>query len=144
MYAKDILNKKGRNIRAIRESEPVSTAVGLLSGYNIGALVVFNDEGEMTGILSERDIVRSLANFGAETLAKNVGAVMSQQVQTCLAKAHMLDLMQQMTRRRIRHLPVVDGDRLLGIVSIGDVMKHRMEEMATEAGVLRDRLLSSR
>ncbi len=143
MYAKDILKRKGSHVHAIHEDEPVATATGLLAGHNIGALVVHDDEGQMTGVLSERDIVRRLADVGSQTLKLKVGAVMTRQVQTCEPKADMYHLTQRMTRCRIRHLPVMEDGRLRGIVSIGDVMKYRMEEMATEAKVLRDRLLST-
>lgn len=143
MYAKDILNRKGRHVHAVHEDEPVATATGLLASYNIGVLVVYDDEGRMTGVLSERDIVRCLADIGSQALEQEVRAVMTRQVQVCEPKADVHELMQRMTRCRIRHLPVMEGEQLLGIVSIGDVMKHRMEEMTTEARVLRDRLLSA-
>lgn len=143
MNAKTILSQKDNQLITIHRNELIATAANLLSKNNIGALVVLGDDEQLAGILSERDIIRSLALEGAQTLKKSVEELMVEQVITCRPDDEVKQLMTWMTGQRVRHLPVVDSDQLVGIVSIGDVMKHRLGEVKTEANVLRERILGS-
>jgi CBS domain-containing protein len=127
----------------------VADAVALLRQHNVGALIVTaaGDGRPVAGILSERDIVRALGASGPEAsdpLTAPVSSLMSTDVTTCTSGDTVDHLMRVMTVRRIRHIPVVDADRLAGIVSIGDVVKSRIDELETEASTLHDYLSSGR
>ena len=135
-----ILNRKGTAVTTIDADARISEAASVLVRDGIGALVVVDDE-RVAGILSERDIVHRLAQDGASCLELTVGDVMVRDVTTCPPGAAINDVMATMTHHRIRHLPVVDGDRLVGIVSIGDVVKHRIDELETESESLQDYVL---
>ncbi|PEN13013.1 histidine kinase [Longibacter salinarum] len=141
MYAREILKRKGTGAVTIAADELIATSVNLLSKHNIGALVVERD-GKLVGILDERDIIRRLATEGTRTLSQSVREVMKQTVVTCSPDEGVKDMMSTMTRRRIRHLPVLEDGVLVGIVSIGDLLKSRLEEVETEQSVLRERLLA--
>jgi CBS domain-containing protein len=141
MYARDILKRKGTGAVTIADDELVATGVNVLSQKNIGALVVEHG-GDLVGILDERDVIRQLATEGSRTLRQSVRQVMKQTVITCGLDDEVKDLMATMTSRRIRHLPVVNDGVLMGIISIGDLMKTRLEEVQTERRVLRERLLA--
>jgi CBS domain-containing protein len=142
-----ILHHKGTEVATIGPDAPVADAVALLREHNVGALVVTEpDSDQLVGILSERDVVRALA---AETTAGDVvqapvSELMSTDLATCTAGQSVDELMRVMTDRRIRHLPVVDGDRLAGIVSIGDIVKSRIDELETETSTLHEYLSSGR
>lgn len=142
MTAQTILKRKGTDTVTIHDDELIATAVNVLAQENIGALVVTDDVGRVLGVLAERDIVRSLAQRGAQTLEKRVYELMKTQTATCAPDDNVKDLMKVMTRQRVRHLPVMDDGVLRGIVSIGDLLKHRLEEIETEQGILRDRLMA--
>jgi CBS domain-containing protein len=122
----------------------VERAVATLQQHNIGAIVVAGDDGGVVGIISERDVVRALASDGAGVLARAVGDLMSREVTTCGARASVDELMKVMTEQRIRHIPVVEDSRLIGIVSIGDVVKSRIGELEDETETLHDYLSSGR
>ena len=144
-----ILHRKGSDVATVAPDATVSDAVALLREHNVGALVVAAGEGAgVAGILSERDVVRALgdtAGPGAvDPLARPVSALMSTDVTTCGSGDTVDHVMRLMTDRRIRHIPVVDGGRLAGIVSIGDVVKSRIDELETEASTLHDYLASGR
>ena len=109
----------------------------------IGALVVSEDGSQVAGIISERDIVRGLVDHGHELLDVRVSDLMTRTVKTCTMDANIKDIMAVMTRSRFRHLPVVEESRLVGIISIGDVVKNRLEEVELEADVLRDAYIAS-
>lgn len=141
MTARDILKRKGTGAVTIAAGELVATAVNVLAQKNIGALIVRQGEA-VVGVIDERDVVRALARHGSETLGLNVRDVMKEQVLTCAPGDAAKDLMETITRQRVRHLPVLDGRDLVGVVSIGDLLKSRLEEMQTEHHVLRDRLLA--
>lgn len=145
MKVADILKIKGDEVRTVWSQAPVSEAVRRLAGPpSIGALVVSDDgRGSVDGIISERDLVRRLGTDGAGLLSLTVADVMTHHVVTCTPEDSLDDVMVEMTRRRHRHLPVVRDGRLGGLVSIGDVVLHRLAEMRTEAGVLRDIYLAS-
>ncbi len=142
MRVNDILQKKGRHVETIRPDAKVFMAVHRLRMQNVGALVVSRDGERVEGVLSERDVVRGLARHGADLLDMSVVAVMTRAVPVCAPDDLLTTVMAQMTRTRNRHVPVVDNGRLCGIVSVGDVVKHRLEEMELETSVLRDAYLT--
>ncbi len=144
MRVESILEKKGRHVETIAPDANVLFAVHKLTAENIGALVVSSDGMRVEGVLSERDVVRGLARRGAELLDAPVASVMARGVPACAPDDLLSAVMSQMTRTRNRHLPVVVQGRLCGIVSIGDVVKHRLEEIELEANVLRDAYLARR
>ncbi len=136
MNVETILRNKGNRVATIRSDAAIGEAVDMLRRHGVGALVV-SDDGGVDGILSERDIVLSLADLGAELLARNVGEVMTRSVVTCEPSDSVGELMAEMTNRRIRHFPVLCDGRLCGIVSIGDLVKSRLDEIEYEANSLR-------
>jgi CBS domain-containing protein len=137
MNVEAILRGKGRTVATIRSDQPLTAALAALRDRNIGALVV-SDAGErVDGIISERDIVHGLADRGSDLLSLNVAEVMTRPVATCDPSDSVADLMAEMTNRRIRHVPVVSDGRLIGIVSIGDLVKNRLDEIEYEASSLR-------
>ena len=142
MRVRDILQNKGRDVETIRPDAKVLMGVHRLRMQNVGALVVTRDGERVEGVLSERDVVRGLARHGADLLDMSVVAVMSRQVPVCAPDDLLTAVMAQMTRTRNRHIPVVEDGRLCGIVSVGDVVKHRLEEMELETSVLRDAYLT--
>src|SRR5690348_138561 len=137
MNVEDILKAKGREVATVMPDAKVSEAVQLLHRRGIGALVVSADGHRLDGILSERDIVHALADRGTAVLDLRVDELMTRRVVSCTPTDTIAELMGEMTRRRIRHLPVVDRGRLVGLVSIGDVVKNRLEEMEFETTSLR-------
>jgi CBS domain-containing protein len=138
MNVENILKRKGTEVATIAPGATVAEALARLKEHNVGALVVSADRRTVAGILSERDIVRRLADEGARLLDQPVSAVMTKNVYSCRPDDSIAELMTQMTVRRIRHLPVVVSGRLVGIVSIGDVVKDRVEEVEQEAQALRE------
>jgi CBS domain-containing protein len=142
MRVSEILRRKGSEVETIRPDAKVLLAVHRLRMQNVGALVVTRDGERVEGVLSERDIVRCLARHGAGVLDMSVVAVMSRPVPVCAPDDLLTTVMAQMTRTRNRHIPVVENGRLCGIVSLGDVVKHRLEEMELETNVLRDAYLT--
>jgi CBS domain-containing protein len=137
MNVETILGTKGRAVATIRPEDTVGAAVEALVSGNIGALVASEDGEHVDGIVSERDIVHALARHGDALLALTVAEVMTRSVVTCDPTESVAELMAEMTNRRIRHLPVVQNGRLCGIVSIGDVVKNRLDEIEYEARSLR-------
>src|ERR1700682_4512731 len=139
MKGATILAAKGERVETIRPDREITYAADKLRDARIGALVVSTDGKEVKGIISERDIVRGIAERGAAALDLTVRNLMTPKVITCTPEDSVTHLMKLMTSRRIRHLPVVTADgELCGIVSIGDVVKNRLEELELEATVLRD------
>lgn len=133
MNVQSILGTKGTEVVTINDQGSVAHAAQTLRDKGIGALIVSNDGQHIDGIVSERDIVRALANHGASALGRPVSSVMSTEVVTCRAGDSVESLMVSMTERRIRHLPVVDDDGVLGgVISIGDVVKARLRQLETE------------
>jgi len=137
MNVETILRAKGRSVVTIGVDATIEDAVALLRRKGIGAVVVSEDGATVEGILSERDIVHALAERGGRLLELPVSALMTRQVFTCKPADGIAELMAEMTDRRIRHLPVVENGRLAGIVSIGDVVKNRLDEVESEATSLR-------
>jgi len=136
MTVSRILALKGRDVATIAPHRSVADAVTLLAARRIGAVIVGGDDGAVLGILSERDIVRALA-AGADALQHPVSRYMTAEVVTCAPDMLIVDVMEEMTAGRFRHMPVMEGGRLAGIVSIGDVVKHRLDEMQHETQALR-------
>ena len=137
MDVETILRSKGRAVATIRPDDTIGAAVEALVSGNIGALVASEDGETVDGIISERDIVHALARHGDALLAQSVADVMTRSVVTCDPTESVGELMAEMTNRRIRHLPVLRDGRLCGIVSIGDVVKNRLDEIEYEARSLR-------
>ena len=138
MTVRAILSRKGRDVSTIAPTASLSEAVKLLAQRRIGAVVVTGPDNRVAGILSERDIVRVLDPRGPEALQDNVAAVMTRKVSTCQESETVAVLMEKMTAGKFRHLPVVEQGRLVGIVSIGDVVKLRVEEIEGETEALRE------
>jgi CBS domain-containing protein len=127
-----ILRRKGREVATIDGSESVRAAIGVLAERGIGALVVSTDGRRIDGIVSERDVARGLHSRGAGLLTDPVSSVMTVEVHTCRPDESVHQLALTMTDRRVRHVPVVDDGALVGIVSIGDVVKARLDELEDE------------
>ena len=138
MSISDVLHGKGRQVEKVRTTDTVETAVRRLSDKRIGAVVVEDQWMRHVGVFSERDFVNAIAKHGATALSWPVEKLMSTPVITCRLSDAIDTAMAAMTMAKIRHLPVIDGDRLVGIVSIGDLVKHRLDEKALEANVLLD------
>jgi CBS domain-containing protein len=128
MRIADVLRNKGSAVATVESRASVADLVAALAEHNVGAMVVLGPEG-IVGIVSERDVVRRLHDRGGELLAAPVAEIMTSEVFTCTPNDSVDSLTVLMTERRIRHVPVVDGGRLVGIVSIGDVVKSRISQL---------------
>ena len=133
-----ILAAKGREVTTIEPGATMKSAMALLAEKRIGAVLVLGADHRIVGILSERDIVRALAELGAAALEEPVSRSMTRKVSTCTESDTIASLMERMTEGKFRHLPVVDQGRLVGIISIGDVVKHRLQEMERDSAAMRD------
>jgi CBS domain-containing protein len=128
----DLLRHKGSDVATVPPGISVSGLLEDLARHNVGAMVVVDDTGEVVGIVSERDVVRRLHERGAELLRAAVSEIMTTSVVTCEPTEAVDSLASIMTERRVRHMPVVSGGRLVGIVSIGDVVKSRIEQLESD------------
>ncbi len=137
-----ILKQKGSHVETVSESVSVIAAVKHLADKRIGAVLVTDAAGKVTGVLSERDIVRGLAKSGISVLDQPANSIMTAPVITCTQQATVQAVMAQMTSRRIRHLPVMDGTTMVGMVSIGDLVKARIEETEQETAALKDYIVT--
>jgi CBS domain-containing protein len=137
MYVSDILKSKGAKVIALGATEPVSAAVALLAENKIGAVLVTDEGGGIAGIVSERDVVRAIHAHREKVLSKKVGELMTKEVVTCDPKDPVAAIMGMMTSQRFRHVPVVEEGKLIGMISIGDVVKSRIEEAQSEVEALR-------
>ncbi len=137
MNVSSILSSKGADVVTIEPTATLAAATAKLAEHRIGALVVTGAEGRVVGILSERDVVRALAN-GEGAMKTPLAEVMTRKVVTCQASDTINTIMEQMTAGKFRHLPVVQDGKLAGIISIGDVVKYRLWEMEQEQSALRD------
>ncbi|HEY8595781.1 MAG: CBS domain-containing protein [Alphaproteobacteria bacterium] len=142
MNVAQILEGKGADVFTVNSDARISEAVDLLNANNIGALVVVDTAGRVVGILSERDIVRRLSGDRAAVLAGAISQVMTAKPFTCTRATEIDELMHIMTDKRIRHMPVVEDGELVGVVSIGDVVKRKIEEIEHEAAALREYITS--
>src|SRR5712671_749588 len=138
MTVKTILSAKGGDVISIEPTATLEAAVRTLAEHRIGALLVLGPDRRMIGILSERDIVRVMAEQGAGALKQPLAQVMTRKVVTCSQSDTVDVLMQRMTTGKFRHLPVVEQEQVIGVISIGDVVKHRVQEMEQESAALRD------
>ncbi|WP_206530119.1 CBS domain-containing protein [Nordella sp. HKS 07] len=143
MTVAQILNAKGRAVVTAAPGDTVLVVARVLSEKKIGAVVVVDAQGRIGGIVSERDIVRAVAAGGAEALNKSVKEFMTSTVKTCAPRDTEAELMSLMTEHRVRHLPVVEGGKLGGMISIGDVVKHRIEAIEREAEEMKSYIASS-
>lgn len=143
MNVRSILEAKGRSVATISPDATLADAAHLLAERRIGAVVVTGSGMSVAGILSERDIVRAVSERGAAALDRTVADTMTRNVVTCTEADTIGQLMEQMTAGKFRHLPVVDQGRLVGIMSIGDVVKWRLADMETEAAALKDYIMNS-
>jgi len=138
MSVQAILKNKGSNVFTIRPEHSLGEVAVLLANKKVGVAVVTDAKGKILGVVSERDIVKGIAEYGKGALDMAVRNVMSSPAMTCTAADNAKKILEIMTERRVRHLPVVEGDALIGIVSIGDAVNFRLHETQTEVGVLRD------
>jgi CBS domain-containing protein len=138
MIVNRILSIKGNNVVSIEPDRTLGEAAKLLSDRKIGALLVCDDRQPVSGIVSERDIVRAISDHGAQALSEPVSRFMTERVVTCTTKTQINDIMEIMTREKFRHVPVVENGSLMGIVSIGDVVKLRLEEIEAEAEAIKE------
>jgi CBS domain-containing protein len=139
----DVLKRKGSEVVTMRPDSTIDTVVRRMRLERIGAVIISPDGKSVIGILSERDILHALAEHGTALLALKAEDLMTREVVTCSREDTLQSVMVKMTQRRIRHLPVVEQGQLAGIVSIGDAVKSRLEEVELEANVLRDSYLAT-
>jgi len=138
MNVKNILAAKGGDVISIEPTAALAAAAKLLSKHHIGAVVIHGAGGRLAGILSERDIVRALSEHGAAALELTVGQVMTREVSTCSEDDSIADIMERMTAGKFRHMPVLTKGRMVGLISIGDVVKQRVQEIERESEAMRD------
>ncbi len=143
-----LLSRKGNEVVTVAPTATLGDAIKFLDEHRIGVVVITSADQQMLGILSERDIVRALASNprvagGCQFCEGPVGQVMTRQVETCNQSDTVYEIMERMTTGKFRHLPVIEHGRLVGIVSIGDVVKHRLEEMAFESNALREYVMTA-
>lgn len=143
MSVRILLQRKSGDVVTISPDASLTEALACLAEHRIGAVVALSDTGRLEGILSERDLVRILAEKGPDVLSSPVSSVMTRAVVTCTPNEAIPVIMERMTRGRFRHVPVVEDGKLLGIISIGDVVKHRVEEMERESAELRDYIMTA-
>jgi CBS domain-containing protein len=137
MLVNQLLNAKGRQVFTVSPDDSLSSVAALLHTRKVGAFIVTDRVGRVVGIVSERDIIGAIAESGAEALVKPVSEIMTRDVIFADQGETIESLLERMTDRRIRHLPVMDGSRLVGIVSIGDLVKSKISEVEFEANTLK-------
>ncbi|MCC7272928.1 MAG: CBS domain-containing protein [Alphaproteobacteria bacterium] len=138
MTVQAILNVKGTDVVSVLPGEQVDGAVATMTRHGIGAVLIRDEVGAVLGILSERDVMRGIAREGVACLRRPVGALATRDVISARPEDGIAHIMGMMTRNRFRHLPVMKDGRLVGMISIGDVVKHRLAEVETEARALRE------
>jgi CBS domain-containing protein len=143
MSVKAILSHKGSDVATVDPNTDLMSAAKQMSERHIGALVVLGVDNRVGGIISERDIIHALAERGAAALSDPVSKVMTRKVTTCTESETIPAIMERMTAGKFRHVPVIEQDRLVGIISIGDVVKHRIEEIEHETAALKDYILTA-
>ena len=138
MNVEQLLSGKGHDVISVQPHRTLAEAIRTLSEKRIGAVIVMGADGALVGILSERDIIRALGELGAGALESAVSRSMTSKVVTCRPQTSVDELMEIMTTGRFRHVPVVENGRVTGIVSIGDVVKHRVAAIEAESKAMRD------
>ncbi len=144
MRVADILKGKGADVMSVKPSETIGGLAQRLRLAGVGAMIVSRDGHSLDGIISERDIAYALPSHPEDLHEMRVSDLMTTQVVTCSPQDLVADVARIMTSRRFRHMPVKEGDRLVGVISIGDVLKHRLSEIELEANVLRDIAIAGR
>jgi CBS domain-containing protein len=144
MKVSDILQFKGSVVKTVRPESSARELSVQLRAEQIGAMIVSSDGRSVDGLVSERDLAYALAAHGSELPTVSVSRLMTKVVVVCSPENSIADVMKLMTQRRVRHLPVKQGDQLVGIVSIGDIIKHRLDELELEANVMRDYAVAAR
>ena len=138
MSVEAILKTKGNNIFTVRPEHSVAEAAALMAAKRVGVAIVCDTKGRLMGVVSERDVVSGITQYGKGVLDMPVRNIMTSPVVTCMLGDSVKKVMEVMTERRIRHLPVLDGDELVGMISIGDAVNFRLNEAQMETAVLRD------
>ena len=138
-----ILANKGREVVSIEPNASLAEAARLLAAKHIGAVLILGADHRIVGIISERDIVAAIARRGAAVLDEPVSGVMTRKIQTCNEREMVSHVMERMTTGKFRHLPVVDQGQVVGVVSIGDIVKYRLNEMEHETTAIRDYILTA-
>ncbi len=138
-----ILANKGREIVTIEPNASLAEAVWILAAKRIGAALILGADRRIAGIISERDIVRALAERGAAVLGEPVSRTMTRKVESCNESETVAQIMERMTQGKFRHMPVVDQGQVVGVVSIGDIVKHRLHEMERESTAMRDYIMTA-
>ena len=144
MKIADILRRKGGHLITVRPDDTVAMAVGVMTAKGIGALLVCELGGQFLGLLSERDVVQAIARQRDNVATLRVDDVMTRDVVVCTPADSVKHMMAVITNRRARHVPVLEDGQLVGIVSVGDVLKSRLDEAVEEANVLRDLSMATR
>lgn len=144
MKIASILKAKGASVATTPPDTTISTIVWELRSKNIGALAISEDGATVLGLISERDIIHGLAEHGARLLGLRASQLTTRPVVTCTSEDSVTTVMALMTRHRVRHVPVVEDGKLCGIVSIGDVVKHRLDELEMEANIIREAYIARR
>jgi CBS domain-containing protein len=137
MIVKSIIELKGGDVVTMEPGVSLDAAAKLLAGRRIGAVVVLGADDRVVGILSERDIVRAISERGIAAMQEQVAQVMTRKVATCTLDETLHSIMERMTAGKFRHVPVIEQGRLAGIISIGDVVKHRIVEIEQESDALK-------
>lgn len=143
MQVAHILKGKGGAVTTVAPDVRIGDAIRTLSRRHIGAVLVMSGEDKVAGILSERDVIHGLAEHGQRLLDMRASDIMTKAVVTCSPDNSVEEIMRVMTDRRVRHIPVLDGGRLVGIISIGDVVKSRLEELSAESDLLRNYIVGA-
>ncbi len=138
MNVASLLNDKIGELITLKISNNINDAVNILSTNKIGVVIIVDDKNKLQGILSERDIIRGMGKSGVDIMQSSVTKLMTASVQTCAADSSVDSIMKSMTEGRFRHMPVMDGDNIIGMISIGDLVKFRMKELEGEANAMRD------
>jgi CBS domain-containing protein len=138
-----ILAGKGREVVTIEPGASLAAAARLLAEKRIGAALILGADGRLAGIISERDIVRAIAAHNADALGEPVSQSMTRKVETCSENESVANIMERMTVGKFRHMPVVDQGRVVAIVSIGDIVKHRLREMEHDSAAMRDYIMTA-
>lgn len=144
MTVRAILKGKGAAVVTAVPGETLQRIAQLIAEYRIGAVLIMDTDGRPSGIVSERDIVNSLAAFGAAALSMTAGEAMSRKLLTCRPVDTADEILTLMTNNRVRHLPVMEDGQMVGIISIGDVVKRKLDDAAAEVGLLRDYVMAGR
>ncbi len=144
MTVRAILKGKGAAVVTAVPGETLQRIAQLIAEYRIGAVLIMDTDGRPSGIVSERDIVNSLAAFGATALSMTASEAMSRKLLVCRPVDTADEILTLMTNNRVRHLPVMDDGQMVGIISIGDVVKRKLDDAAAEVGLLRDYVMAGR